>query len=75
MKITNTDNVSNYIILASLTSYGYELYSHVQNILLNHTMNPDSKVHGVYMGPAWDQQDPGGPHIGPMILAIWEVLH
>ena len=26
---------------------------------------PASKVHGVNMGPIWDQQDPGGPHVGP----------
>ena len=32
---------------------------------------PDSKVHGANMGPIWDRQDPGGPHVGPMILAIW----
>ena len=32
---------------------------------------PDSKVHGTYMGPTWGRQDPGGPHVGPMILAIW----
>ena len=25
------------------------------------------------MGPTWGRQDPGGPHVGPMILAIWEV--
>ena len=30
----------------------------------------DSKVHRAYMGPTWGQQDPGGPHIGPMNLAI-----
>ena len=24
------------------------------------------------MGPIWGQQDPGGPHIGPMNLAIWD---
>ena len=30
----------------------------------------DSKVHGAYMGPIWDRQDPGGPHVGPMNLAI-----
>ena len=23
------------------------------------------------MGPNWGRQDPGGPHVGPMILAIW----
>ena len=36
--------------------------------------NPDSKVHGANMGPNWGQQDPGGPHVGPMNLAIWEVI-
>ena len=32
---------------------------------------PDSEVHGANMGPIWDRQDPGGPHVGPMNFAIW----
>ena len=36
--------------------------------------NPDSKVHGGNMGPIWDRQDPGGAHVGPLNLAIWEQL-
>ena len=36
--------------------------------------NPDCKIHGANMGPTWGQQDPGGPHVGPMNLAIWEVI-
>ena len=32
---------------------------------------PDSKVHGAYMGPIWDRQGPGGPHVGPMNFAVW----
>ena len=32
---------------------------------------PDSKVHGANMGPIWARQDPGGPHVGHMNLAIW----
>ena len=32
---------------------------------------PDSKVHEAYMGPTWGRQDPGGPRVGPMTLAIW----
>ena len=24
-----------------------------------------------FMGPIWGQQDPGGPHVGPMNFAIW----
>ena len=31
---------------------------------------PDSKVHGAHMGTTWGRQDPGGPHVGPMNLAI-----
>ena len=32
---------------------------------------PDSKFHGANVGPIWGRQDPGGPHVGPMNLAIW----
>ena len=35
--------------------------------------SPDSNVHGATMGPIWDRQDPGGPHVGPMNLAIWVI--
>ena len=34
---------------------------------------PDSKVHGSNMGPIWGRQDPGGPHVGPMNFALWNV--
>ena len=33
---------------------------------------PDSKVHGANMGSTWGWQDPGGPHVGHMNLAIWD---
>ena len=33
--------------------------------------SPGSKVHGVNMGTIWSRQEPGGPHVGPMNLAIW----
>ena len=26
------------------------------------------------MGPIWGRQDPGGPHVGPMNLAIWDMF-
>ena len=32
---------------------------------------PDSKIHRDNMGPIWGQQDPCGPHAGPMNFAIW----
>ena len=31
----------------------------------------DSRIHGANMGPIWGLQGPGGPHVGPMNLAIW----
>ena len=41
----------------------------------NHAMNyPDSKIHGANMGPIWDWQGPGGPHVGPMNFAIWVMM-
>ena len=36
------------------------------------TNTPDSKIHGTNLGPIWGRQDPGGPHIGAMNLAIWD---
>ena len=36
--------------------------------LKNH---PDTNVHGANMGPIWGRQDPVGPHVGPMNIAIW----
>ena len=35
---------------------------------------PDSKAHRANMGPIWGWQDPDGPHVGPMNIAIWVVL-
>ena len=26
------------------------------------------------MGPIWGRQDPGGPHVGPMNFAIWDIV-
>ena len=36
-------------------------------------MIPDSKVHGANTGPIRGRQVPGGPHVGPMNSAIWDV--
>ena len=34
----------------------------------------DSKVHGANMGLISGRQDPGGPHLGPMNFAIWNIF-
>ena len=36
-------------------------------------MIPDSKVHGVNMGPTWVLSAPDGPHVGPMNLVIRDI--
>ena len=33
---------------------------------------PDSNVHEANMGPAWVLSAPGGPHVGPMNLVVWD---
>ena len=35
---------------------------------------PDNKVHWANLGPIWGRQDPGGPHVGLMNLAIWVIV-
>ena len=44
----------------------------VVTVLLKQMLNggPDSNVYGANMEPTWGQQDPGGPHVGPMNFAI-----
>ena len=33
---------------------------------------PANKVNEANMGPTWGRQDPGGSHVGPINLAIWD---
>ena len=42
--------------------------------LLDIMGTPDSKLHGGNIGPIWGRQDPGGPHVGPVNFAVWDVL-
>ena len=52
-----------------------------QNIFLYHLLLcleyhsvPDNKDHGANMGPIWVIAAPDGPHVGPMNLAIRDVI-
>ena len=49
--------------------------SNLRNLRYSSRTCPDSNFHGAHMGPTWRQQDPGGPHVGPMNLAIRVCLH
>ena len=53
-----------------ITIFGSYTHTHT-HIYICIYMYPDSEVHGANMGPIWGQQDPGGPHVGSMNLAIW----
>ena len=69
--------------IATFTSNSYfELWSsipqvHDRQLNSGHATHgiPDSKAHGANMGPIWGRQDPGGPQVGPMNFAIWDVLN
>ena len=39
------------------------------NLTSNHSV-PDSRARGTNIGSIWGRQDPGGPHVGPLNLAI-----
>ena len=62
----NTLFISKHEFLKS----AYVYYTRYQWSQQNINDYPDSKVHGANMGPIWGRQDPGGPHAGPMNLAI-----
>ena len=62
-----THNINNITQDVTLMEISVCLFCSVQS-------NPDSKVHGANMGPSWVLSAPVGPHIGPMNLAIKEVL-
>ena len=55
--------------------YPYNGDSHLEGYILKYSLFavPESKVNGANMGPTWVLSAPGGPHVGPMNLAIWGV--
>ena len=59
-------------IRSMLTSFSYGSPRLGLAVILGQII-PDSKVHGANMGPIWGRQDPGGPHVGPMNFAIWDI--
>ena len=63
-KIFNENVTMIYVII--------ERPGHTRAVSCFKNKSPDSKVHGAYIGSTWGRQVPGGPHVGPMILAIWE---
>ena len=60
------------LITKCLVSLKYNWSSSKHGTLLHSV--PDNKIHGANMGPIWGRQDRGGPHVGPVNLAIWGAL-
>ena len=65
-----------YLRFQSLISQDWfrKCLSTEQAIIQTNNGSPDRKVYRAHMGPIWGRQDPDGPHVGPMILAIWVLL-
>ena len=66
MPLTGTIQTIYYTYNTLFTHYIQWWQLWIQNI-------HDSKVRGANVGPIWGRQDPGGPHVGPMNVAIWNV--
>ena len=68
-----------YPMPSMLQTVRYIEYLNYKNSYQFHNANTinthDSKDQGANMGPPLGGQDPGGPHFGPMNLAIWDVLY
>ena len=81
IKLTTTTSVNSlflFHIASSIRVMCYVVHLSKQQMVWSlqlsrcHRTIPDSKVHGANMGPIWGRQDPGGPHVGHMNLAIWD---
>ena len=63
----------NFVLNTKLSWLGFETSWRLSGITVLDDGLPDSKVHGANMGPTWVLSSPGGPHVGPMNLAIWAI--
>ena len=68
----NDNNDSTIEIIWQLSEIMLPTRSSVELCNIKHVWktDPDSKVHGVNMGPTWVLSAQDGPHVGPMNLAI-----
>ena len=67
-----------YMLWYAMVCYGcmyvcFSYWNRTWSSLSLHAISkhPESKVHGAIMGLIWGRQDPGGPNVGPINLAIW----
>ena len=76
MELISMDFVSLKGLLAVIFGFCFAFCCLVLGLflLLSSFTIPDSKVHGANMGLTWVLSAPDGPHVGPMNLAIRDVL-
>ena len=77
-KAGNTFEISQWHQMNFITSqinWNTIIWLLVQVIIKSELWNtsPDGKIHGANMGLIRGRKVPGGPHVGPMNLAIWEL--
>ena len=59
-------------------TFSAEIEQILKSVLVEDTYQFISQVNDTliakFMGPIWGRKDPGGPHVDPMNLAIWELM-
>ena len=58
------------------TSASYIVNTMATDFIWNQGINSSliARFMGANMGPIWGRQDPSGPHVGPMNIAVWVIL-
>ena len=63
--------IANHVLPCKMiNSMEFSLINAISTTCITNWLYPDSKVHRANMGPTWVLSAPGGPHVGPMDLAI-----
>ena len=64
-------NIESYVVECRYNAVQYSIILYTPLQLLGYNLiSPDSKVLGANMRPIWGRQDPGGPHVGPIISEL-----
>ena len=72
--LPNTWSGRDYVFWQKLFSFRvYVTVIYYLEVRYPQCCHPGSKIYGAKIGPIWGRQDPGGPHVGPMNFAIWEL--
>ena len=74
----STISISSFYLISHIIIWSSVIdktqYPQIKLLLTYKKTPPDSKVHDANMGPTWVLSSPGGPHVGPMNLAIWACI-